>query len=252
MDRHLIQHAGSLTRDNQIDRGLRSHMSAVYSAMSFNMLITAATAWLVKGMAFQDGPGGQLAYTDFGRTLFASPLGYVIMFAPLVILIGMGAMLPRMSAGAVRNVNWAVSALIGASMATILARYTGVSVASTFLATAAGFAGLSLWGYTTNKDLSGWGAFLLIGLLGIIIASIINLFVGSGAMAFAISVIGILIFSGLTAYDTQRTKSDYLMLRSAGASVEEMAKSVHLAALNLYLNFINLFQFLLGFMGSRD
>ena len=140
---------------------------------------------------------------------------------------------------------------MGLSIAWIFAAFTGVSIAQTFLATAAGFAGLSLWGYTTKRDLTGMGSFLMMGLIGLIVAMLINLFIASSALAFAISVIGILIFAGLTAYDTQRIKTEYLAHANAMDS-EWLQKSAIMGALNLYLDFINLFMFLLSFLGNRE
>jgi FtsH-binding integral membrane protein len=160
-------------------------------------------------------------------------------------------MINRMSAAAAQTFFYAFAAAMGLSIAWIFAAFTGVSIAQTFLATAAGFAGLSLWGYTTKRDLSGMGSFLMMGLIGLIVAMLINLFIESSALAFAISVIGILIFSGLTAYDTQRIKNDYIIHAQAMDGVW-LEKSAIMGALNLYLDFINLFMFLLSFLGNRE
>ena len=145
---------------------------------------------------------------------------------------------------------YAFAALMGVSISSIFLVYTGVSIVQTFLVTAIAFAGLSLWGYTTKKDLSGWGTFLLMGLIGLIVASIVNIFIASSAMQFAISVIGVLIFAGLTAYDTQNIKNTYLQMQGSGADF--LGKSAIMGALKLYLDFLNLFMFLLSFMGNRE
>ncbi|MCL4168777.1 UNVERIFIED_CONTAM: hypothetical protein GTU68_032149 [Idotea baltica] len=173
------------------------------------------------------------------------------MFAPLVVVFGMGAMINRLSAGAAQLVFWGFSALMGLSISYIFAVYTGISIAQTFMVTAIAFAGLSIWGYTTKKDISGWGSFLIMGVIGLVLASIINIFLGSPAIQFAISGLGVLIFAGLTAYDTQRLKNEYIQMASHGES-EWLAKSAIMGALSLYLNFLNMFMFLLQFMGGRE
>src|SRR5690606_27279086 len=157
----------------------------------------------------------------------------------------------RMSESTAQVVFWAFSAVMGLSIAWIFAVFTGVSIAQTFFVTAIAFAGLSLYGYTTKRDISGWGAFLIMGLIGLIVAMIINIFVASAAMQFAISVIGLLIFAGLTAYDTQRLKNEYLVMRGTEGEAY-LGKAAILGALSLYLNFINMFMFLLQFLGQRE
>ncbi|TRD23595.1 Bax inhibitor-1/YccA family protein [Palleronia caenipelagi] len=233
-------------RTAAIDEGLRAHMNKVYGIMSVGMVITAAAAWAVSGLAVVDG---QL--TQFGAAIYTSPLKWLIMFAPLIMVFAFGAAINRLSAGAAQVFFYAFAVMMGLSISSIFLIYTGMSIVQTFVATAAAFAGLSLYGYTTKKDLSGMGTFLMMGLIGIIIASIVNIFIGSSAVAFAISVLGVLIFAGLTAYDTQRIKSDYIQHAHAMDS-EWLAKSAIMGALNLYLDFINLFMFLLSFMGQRE
>jgi uncharacterized protein len=172
----------------------------------------------------------------------------VIMFSPLAFILVLNFGINKLSTAATQACFWAFAAIMGLSMSTIFLVYNGPSIAQTFLATAASFAGLSLFGYTTKKDLSGMGTFLIMGLVGLIVASLINMFIGSTAMQFAINLIGVLIFAGLTAYDTQRIKSMYQYV----AGTDMVGKTVVMGALSLYLDFINMFQFLLSFMGSRD
>jgi len=203
-------------RTAMIDEGLRTHMNKVYATMSVGMLVTFAVAWAI-------GSNDQLLsiFRD-PVTLRPNVLGFVAMFAPLGMIFAFGPVMRRTSAAGARLFFYAFSALMGLSLSYIFAAYTGMSIATTFLVTSIAFAGLSLWGYTTKKDISGWGSFLIMGVIGLIVAMIINMFLGSPAVMFAISVIGVLIFAGLTAYDTQN------------------------------INFLNMFQFLLMFMGSQE
>jgi FtsH-binding integral membrane protein len=228
--------AGS--RAAQIDEGLRAHMNKVYGLMSIGMLVTGAVAYFV-------GNNEQLLTAIWG-----SGLKWVVMFAPLAVVFAFGAMLHRMSAATAQMVFFGYAALMGLSISFIFAAYTGVSIAQTFLVTAIAFAGLSLYGYTTKRDLSAMGAFLMMGLIGLIVASIVNIFLASSAMAFAISVIGVLIFAGLTAYDTQNIKNTYLQL--AQTDQDFLGKAAILGALQLYLDFLNMFMFLLQFLGNRE
>ena len=221
-----------------IDEGLRTHMNKVYGLMSVGMLLTGLVAWAV-------GTNEQMM-----QTIFTTPLKWVVMFAPLAVVFAFGAMLPRMSAATAQLVFYVYAALVGLSLSFIFAVFTGVSITQTFLVTAIAFAGLSLYGYTTKKDLSGMGTFLMMGLIGLIVASIVNIFLASSAVAFAISVIGVLIFAGLTAYDTQSIKNSYIAHAQMGDQ-EWLQKSAIMGALNLYLDFINMFMFLLQFMGDR-
>jgi uncharacterized protein len=229
----------------RIDEGLRAHMNKVYGLMSVAMLVTAGVAWAV---------GTSDALLGIFRdplTLQPNILGWVVMFAPLAMVFAFGAMINRLSASAAQLFFYAFAAVMGLSLAWIFKAFTDTSIATTFLATAAGFAGLSLYGYTTKRDLSGLGRFLIIGLIGLIVAMVVNLFVGSSGLAFAISVIGVLIFAGLTAYDTQNIKNNYVAHAQA-MDDEWLAKSAIMGALNLYLDFINLFMFLLQFLGNRE
>ena len=223
----------------QIDEGLRAHMNKVYGLMSVAMLVTAGVAWAV-------GTNDAMVAAIFG-----TPLKWVVMFAPLVMVFAFGAMISRLSVAAAQLFFYAYAAAVGLSLSFIFAIYTGVSITQTFLVTAIAFAGLSLYGYTTKKDLSGMGTFLIMGLIGLIVASIVNIFLASSALAFAISVIGVLIFAGLTAYDTQTIKNTYVE-HAVHGDQEWLGKAAIMGALNLYLDFINMFMFLLQFMGNRD
>lgn len=240
-----VRTAQTGVRTAEIDEGLRAHMNKVYGIMSVGMLVTAGVAWAV---------GTSDALLSIFRdplTLQPNILGWIAMFLPLGLVFLFSGMINRMSAAAAQTFFYVFAAAMGLSIAWIFAAFTGVSIAQTFLATAAGFAGLSLWGYTTKRDLSGMGSFLMMGLIGLIVAMLINLFIASSALAFAISVIGILIFAGLTAYDTQRIKNDYIQHAHA-MDGEWLEKSAIMGALNLYLDFINLFMFLLSFLGQRE
>jgi hypothetical protein len=239
-----IRSVGAGARTAQIDEGLRAHMTKVYGLMSVAMLVTAAVAW---------GVGTTPVLMELFRGADGSMTigGWVVMFAPLIMVFAFGAMVGRMSAAAAQLFFYAFAAVMGLSIAWIFQVFTGVSIAQTFLVTSIAFASLSLWGYTTKRDLSGMGTFLMMGLIGLIVASIINLFLQSGAMAFAISVIGLLIFAGLTAFDTQNIKNTYIA-HAQSMDEEWLAKSGIMGALSLYLNFINIFMFLLQFLGQRE
>ena len=225
------------------DEGLRAYMNKVYGLMAVGMGVTAATAYGTATAAMTN--------PAVANTLYNSPLRWVIMFAPLLMVFAFGAALNRLSVSAATGVFYAFAALMGVSISSIFLVYTGVSIVQTFLVTAIAFAGLSLWGYTTKKDLSGWGTFLLMGLIGLIVASIVNIFLASSALQFAISVIGVLVFAGLTAHDTQSIKNTYLQLRAAEGQ-EFVGKAAILGALSLYLNFINMFMMLLQLFGQRE
>lgn len=227
------------TRTAQIDAGLRAHMNKVYGTMSVGLLLTFLAAWAVGNNA------------TMMSTLFTGMTRYVVMFAPLIMVFAFGAVINRLSAAAAQLFFYAFSAVMGVSISYIFVIYTSFSIAQVFLITSISFAGLSLWGYTTKKDISGWGSFLIMGLIGLIVASIVNIFLGSPAIMFAISIIGVLIFAGLTAYDTQSIKNEYLEHAHHGDS-EWLGKSAIMGALRLYLDFINMFMMLLHLFGSRE
>ena len=232
--------AAPRTRDVAYDAGLRSYMLSVYNYMASGVLLTGIVALL-----FASGGRESLAAQVF---LSPGPLKYLIMFSPLAFILVLSFGINRLSTGAAQAVFWAFAAIMGLSMSTIFLAFTQTSIATTFFATAAAFLGLSLYGYTTKKDLSGFGTFLIMGVVGLLVAMLLNAFVfQSGALALAISVIGVLLFAGLTAYDTQKIKSMYFYVRGT----DFVGKSVVMGALTLYLDFVNMFTFLLQFMGDR-
>ncbi len=226
-----------------IDEGLRAYMLKVYNLMALGLAITGVAAYLTWQMAVADG---QL--TAFGQLLYTSPLRWVVMLAPLAMVFFLSFRINSMSVGAAQTTFWIYAAMMGLSLSSIFLVFTGQSIVQTFFITAASFGALSLYGYTTKKDLSGMGSFLIMGLFGLIIASIVNIFLQSSAMGFAISAIGVLIFAGLTAYDTQKIKEMYF----DGDDVAVAGRKAIMGALTLYLDFINLFMFLLQFLGNRN
>jgi FtsH-binding integral membrane protein len=239
-------------RAAEIDQGLRAHMNKVYGTMSVGMLITFAAAWAISGLATTtDAQGNVTGFTELGQALYGSPLRWVIMFAPLIFVFGFAAGINRMSAAAAQTLFYVFAAVMGLSLSSIFVVFTGASIAQVFLITAIAFASLSLYGYTTKKDLSGWGTFLMMGLIGLIVAMLVNLFLQSGPLGYAISVIGVLIFAGLTAYDTQRIKTDYIA-HAAHGDAEWLGKAAIMGALSLYLNFINMFTMLLSLFGQQE
>jgi len=244
------------TRAAQIDVGLRAHMNKVYATMSIGMLITALAAWAISGLAVTAVPnaypvGADRYLTDFGVTIYTSGLRWVIMFAPLAFVFGLSSMINKMSAATAQLVFYAFAAVMGLSLSSIFLVYTATSITQVFLITSIAFAGLSLYGYTTKKDLSGMGTFLMMGVIGLIVAMVINIFLQSPAIMFAISAIGVLIFAGLTAYDTQKIKTTYLQMAHSGDQ-EWLGKAAIMGALALYLDFINMFIFLLQLFGNRN
>ena len=255
----IRQTTGVGARAAEIDAGLRAHMNKVYGTMSVGMLITALAAWAIAGLAVTSTPfdgavqiGADKYLTGLGQALFLSPLKWVVMFAPLgFILFGWGAIMRRASAAGVQLGFFIFAAAIGISMSSIFMVYTSYSIVQTFLVTSIAFAGLSMYGYTTKKDLSGMGTFLTMGVIGLIVAMVINLFLQSGVMMMAISAIGILIFAGLTAYYTQDIKSTYVA-HAAHGDQEWLDKAAIDGALSLYISFLNMFQFLLMFMGQNE
>ncbi len=219
------------------DEGLRTYMLKVYNYMASGVLLTGVVAMLFasSGLAQDIMFGG-------------GPLKWLIMLSPLAIVFAMSYGQNKFSTFTLQAMFWGFAALMGMSMSTIFLVYTGASIAQTFFATAAAFLGLSLYGYTTKKDLSGMGSFLIMGVIGLLVAMVINIFLQSTMMNFVISAVGVLIFAGLTAYDTQRIKSMYAYV----AGTDMVGKTVVLSALSLYLDFINMFQFLLFFMGNQE
>jgi uncharacterized protein len=231
-----------------IDQGLRSYMLRVYNYMASGVAITGVVAYAIYAMSVVTGTDGAVTgLTPFGNIMFNSAFKWVVIFAPLAMVFFLSMRIGSMSLSAAQISFWAFSALMGASISSIFLVYAGQSIAQVFFITAASFGALSLWGYTTSKDLSGWGSFLFMGLIGIIIASLVNLFIGSTALQFAVSVIGVLVFAGLTAYDTQQIKEMY----SANDDGSVSGRKAVMGALRLYLDFINLFMMLLQLFGDR-
>lgn len=222
-----------------VDEGLRAHMLKVYNYMASGVLLTGIVAML-------------FASSEFGQNVMINggALRWVIILSPLALILVMNFGLNRLSTGALQACFWGFAGLMGLSMSTIFLVFTGESIATTFFATAAAFAGLSLVGYTTKKDLSGMGTFLIMGLVGLIVASLANLWFQSSTLSWVVSGVGVLIFAGLTVYDTQMIKNTYLELRHSQSDF--IGKAAIMGALSLYLDFINMFQFLLSFMGSRE
>ena len=216
------------------DAGLRSYMLSVYNYMASGVLLTGIVALL-------------FANSGLAAQVLVTPLRWLIILAPLAFVMVLSFGINRLSTTAAQALFWAFAVAMGLSMSSIFLVYTGTSIAQTFFATAAAFAGLSLFGYTTKKDLSGLGTFLIMGVVGLLVAMVINIFLQSTVMQLAISAIGVLIFAGLTAYDTQKIKSMYFHVQGS----DFVGKSVVMAALTLYLDFINMFMFLLQFMGDR-
>jgi len=228
--------AGVGTAEAAYDAGLRSYMLSVYNYMASGVLLTGLVAML-------------FARSGYAEQIMAGPglLKYLIVLSPLAIVFGLSFGVNRLSTGAAQGLFWAFATLMGLSLSTIFLVYTGVSIAQTFFATAVAFGGLSLYGYTTKRDLGPVGTFLIMGLIGLLVVSLINLFIQSETMSYVIGFVGVLIFAGLTAYDTQKIKSLYFHV----AGTDFVGKSVVMGALTLYLDFINMFLFLLRFMGDR-
>lgn len=230
-----------------IDEGLRAYMLRVYNYMASGVLLTGIMAMLtfespvVASLLYQITPDGQYITGYTG-------LGMFVAFSPLIFVFGMSYVARRARAATLQGMFWAFAAVMGLSLSSLLFIYTGVSVTRIFFITAAAFGSLSLWGYTTKKDLTGWGSFLIMGVFGILIAMIVNWFLASPVLDYAISIIGVLIFAGLTAYDTQKIKNMYY----EGDSDELTSKKAIMGALRLYLDFINMFLFMLRLFGNRN
>jgi FtsH-binding integral membrane protein len=245
---------GGARADAGIDQGLRSYMLGVYNMMAIGLAVTGLAAFAVAALATTTDPSAAVAQlangkmlTGLGVALYTSPLRWVVMLAPLAAVFFLSFRIERLSVSTANAVFWGYAALVGLSLSSIFLVYTSASITQTFFATAAAFGALSLYGYTTKRDLTAMGSFLIMGLFGLIIAMVINIFLQSSALSFAVSAIGVLIFAGLTAYDTQKIKEMYYESDDADVAGR---KSI-MGALTLYLDFINLFMFLLQFMGDR-
>lgn len=230
------------------DAGLRAYMLGVYNYMTTALALTGFFALATKSLAIGTTAGGERVLTGFGQLIFGSPLQWVVMLAPLAMVFWISARIHAMSHQKAQTLFYIFAGLMGVSLSSILLVYTGGSVARAFFITAAAFSSLSLYGYTTKRDLSPIGAFLIMGVVGLILASIVNIFVQSQGFEFMISIVGVLLFAGLTAWDTQKIKSMYMV--SDSHSVMQK-KSIH-GALALYLDFINMFLFILRLIGNRE
>lgn len=236
------------SQSTAVDQGLRSYMLKVYNYMTSALILTGLVAYFASQAAVVPGADGQLALTSFGQAIFLSPLKYVVMLAPLGFVIAIGVGLQRMRTSTLQACFWAFAGIMGLSLASIFLVYTGQSIARVFFITAATFGGMSMLGYSTKRDLTGMGSFLIMGVWGLVIASLVNLFMHSTGLSVAISYIAVLVFTGLIAYDTQKLKAIYYQVAGHG---EGMARASIMGALNLYLDFINLFLNLLRIMGDR-
>jgi FtsH-binding integral membrane protein len=238
-----------------IDEGLRAHMLRVYNYMMIGLGITGVVALAIYNLAVTTTPTAGalilrdgLYLTSLGETIYTSPLQWVIIFAPLAMVFFISFRLQKMSVGAAQISFWVFAGLMGLSLSSIFLVYTSESIVQVFFITAATFGAMSLWGYTTKRDLTGFGSFLFMGLIGLIIAMLVNLFMQSSALGFLISIVGVLIFTGLTAYDTQKIKEMYY----AGDDGTVAGRKAIMGALALYLDFINLFLMLLRLLGNRN
>jgi FtsH-binding integral membrane protein len=238
-----------------VDEGLRAYMLRVYNYMVLGLAITGLAALGIYMLSVTTDPSlavvkvRNIMLTQVGYTLFVSPVKWVVIFAPLALVFFLSFRIQNMRPATAQLTYWIYAALVGVSLGSIFLIYTHTSIVRVFFITAASFGALSLWGYTTNRDLTGMGSFLIMGLFGIIIASLVNVFLVSSMMQWIISVVGVLIFAGLTAYDTQRLKSEYIYGAMDG---DVMERSAIMGALSLYLDFLNLFTMLLQLLGTRD
>jgi hypothetical protein len=240
-----------------VDAGLRAYMLRIYNYMSIGLAITGLAALGVYMVAVADGSSadairiGKLYLTPVGYQIYVGPLKWLFMLAPLAMVFAISAGINKLKPATTQLLFWVFSALMGISLSSIFLVFTHTSIVRVFFITAASFGALSLYGYTTRRDMTGMGSFLIMGLFGIIIASVVNIFIASSALQFVVSVVGVLVFAGLTAWDTQRLKNDYIYgYASQGGDVAERAAIS--GALSLYLNFINLFTLLLQLLGQRD
>jgi FtsH-binding integral membrane protein len=247
--------AAGTRADATIDEGLRAYMVKVYNLMALGLAITGLAALGTMMVATTNDPSAAVAtlangkmLTNVGVALYGSPLKWVVMLAPLGMVFFLSARIQAMSTSAAQTAFWVFAGLMGLSLSSIFLVYTAQSITQTFFITAAAFGALSLWGYTTKRDLTGMGTFLFMGVIGLIIAMVVNIFLQSSALQFAVSAIGVLVFSGLTAYDTQKIKEMYW----EGDDVLVSGRKAIMGALTLYLDFINLFTFLLSFLGNRE
>jgi FtsH-binding integral membrane protein len=245
-DNRLLR--GATTADTSMDMGLRAHMLRVYNYMVGALALSGGVAYAVANSPVLLNMFYRSVLTSGGVALQPTILGWVVMLAPLALVFLLSFRVMQMSQAAAQATFWAYAGLTGASLASILVVYTGASVAMTFFVTAATFGTMSLWGYTTKRDLTGMGHFLMMGVIGLLIAMVANMFFKSPAINFVVSALGVLIFTGLTAWDTQKIKNTYYQI---GGDTAVAGKAAIMGALSLYLDFLNIFLFLLRFMGNR-
>jgi FtsH-binding integral membrane protein len=241
---HGFARTAPVAADMSVDVGLRSFMLGVYNKVALGLVLSAGLAFLTGSFP----PVRDLMFTVANGRVGYSLLGLIVAFAPLAVILFSGFALKNVTPRTAGITYWTIVSLIGASLGVVVLRYTGASIASTFLLTATAFGALSLVGYTTKKDLTGFGSFLIMGLWGLIGASLLNLFLHNSMMALMVNVLGVFIFAGLIAYDTQKLKMTYYQV---GGDENAMGVATNFGALSLYLDFINLFQFLLAFLGNR-
>ena len=247
-DRNLATaRTGYRTDQVAIDAGLRAYMIRVYNYMCAGVALTGVVAWLTFSAAVTQSAGGGLALTAFGQAIFQGPIMWVLVLAPLGLVMVLSFGINRLAAGTALLLFFLYAGLLGLSLASIFLIYTGKSITRVFFISAASFGALSLWGYTTQRNLTAMGSFMFMGLIGIIIASLVNIFLASSGLAWAISVIGVLVFAGLTAYDTQSIKEMYSPMDDGTVA----GRKAVMGALRLYLDFINLFLMLLRIFGDR-
>jgi uncharacterized protein len=250
-----------------IDAGLRAHMLRIYNYMVLGLVITGVAALAVHALSVTSDvaaaakitrddieipirlAGINMYLTPLGYAIFVGPMKWPVILAPLALVFALSFGIERLRPGVAQLLFWLYAALLGVSLASIFMVYTQTSIVRVFFIAAASFGALSLWGYTTQRDLSGLGSFLIMGLFGVIIAALVNLFFASSALQWVISIVGVLVFSGLTAWDTQRLKNEYIYFAMDGATAQ---RSAIIGALTLYLDFINLFTLLLQLLGERD
>ena len=255
MEYDVRRGTGTISRaDASIDEGLRAYMIKVYNYMAIGLALTGIAALGMANLATTTDPSQAVAQfnngillTSIGAAIYGSPLQWVVMLAPLGLVFFLSFRVHKMSVGAAQATFWVYAALVGVSLSSIFLIYTAESITRVFFISAASFGALSLYGYTTKRDLTGMGSFLLMGLIGLIVASIVNIFLGSSALAFAISAVGVLVFAGLTAYDTQKIKEMYY----EGDDATTAGRKAIMGALALYLDFINLFLMLLRLFGNQ-
>lgn len=232
-----------------VDQGLRSYMLKIYNYMTSALILTGLVAYFAAEAAVTGSvEGGNFAFTEFGQAIFFSPLRYVVMLAPLAFILVISFGIQRLSTSSLQVCFWAFAAIMGLSLSSILLIYSGENIARAFFITAATFGGMSIFGYSTQRDLTGIGHFLIMGVWGLVVASLVNLFLQSSGLSLVISYISVLVFTGLIAYDTQKLKAIYHQVAGHG---EGLARASIMGALNLYLDFINLFLSLLRIMDDR-